>query len=268
VTAPTKRELKAARSAEKVVERAQAEGAKPLAEDVLRRFMLVFASIATAFQPGTKTEPNAASDPAKFEKYSRLAIDCAKALIAYETARPVASSLPPIEFSAQVKAEVSVAVDLSKLTAEQLIRRYRAKISGAPIDPAIDPPAAALPSPQPDAAPNLPAAIISNAPVEAEEPAEELVEIVGEPEPAPAAEPAAYAANVVGLITPEIVQRASLPRGVEEHARSLAVSQAGNQGSPHTGNPMAGQPIPDEVFRAAMRHPAMPRTSGVFDRWK
>jgi hypothetical protein len=36
----------------------------------------------------------------------------------------------------------------------------------------------------------------------------------------------------------------------------------------HTGNPMAGQPIPDEVFRAAMRHPAMPRTSGVFDRWK
>jgi hypothetical protein len=109
MTAPTKQELKAARSAEKVVERAEAD-AKPLAREVLQKFMLVFASVATAFQPGTKAEPNAASDPAKFEKYSRLAIDCAKALIAYETPRPVASSLPPIEFCAEVKTGVSVAV--------------------------------------------------------------------------------------------------------------------------------------------------------------
>src|SRR5438132_842890 len=86
-----RRQLKAGRSAEKVVERAETD-AKPLAREVLQKFMLVFASVATAYQPGTKKEPNAASDPAKFEKYSRLAIDCAKALIGYETPRPVASS--------------------------------------------------------------------------------------------------------------------------------------------------------------------------------
>ncbi len=274
-------ELKAARSAEKVVERAEAD-AKPLAREVLQKFMLVFASVATAFQPGSRKEPNAASDPAKFERYSRLAVDCAKALIAYETPRPVASPLPPIEFQASVNVTNNVAMgadfDFSRLTNEQLVHYYRARVSGASHEEII----AGMPSP--NAAPGLPAPsaescagkasmpppTVSHAPIEAGPEGEELEPIVGDPpEAAPTAEPVAYAANVVGQITPELVQRALVPPSVLEHSRSIAASEGGPQGyGAHQGNPEAGRPIdPAEMLARAMRHPAAPRTPGVFD-WR
>jgi hypothetical protein len=146
------------------------------------------------------------------------------------------------------------------MSAEQLIKRYRSRITHGPLAPDPDLPAiASPPSPQPEPVPALPAAIISNAPVEAvEETGEKLEPITGEPE---AAEPERTPppANVVTLMTPELVRRSA----------SLAASRCGNQGGPHQGNPEAGRPIdPAEGIAQAMRHPAAPRLSGTFDELK
>jgi len=73
--------------AEQVVARAEMTGRK-LAKEVLDEFMHLFAGMAASTQPlppGMPVPSGRAPDEAKFEKYARLAIQCAKDLAAYQS---------------------------------------------------------------------------------------------------------------------------------------------------------------------------------------
>ncbi len=233
---------KRAAKAECQVEAADREGGE-LAVDVRRQCMVAFRDVAEAFRPGTRRKPNKGANLGEFEKWSRLVLRACELLAPFETPKALVASPPGAIEATTVTVNTEVNLDLSTLTDEQLIARYRSRIAGGTI--AVDPEhfrAAALASPQPE--PSLPAAVVTAAPVEVEEPAEKLQLIVGEPEPSAAGERTAapvQPANVIPLITPEIVARAVAPRSsVEEYAKSIGASQAGNQSGPHTGNPMAG----------------------------
>jgi hypothetical protein len=263
--AAVKRATKTARQ----VEAAEKEG-RELAVDVLRQTLTAFRDVAEAFRPGTRRKPNKGANLAEFEKWSRLVLRACELLAPFETPKALVPPATDAIEATTVTVSTEVNVDLSTLTTEQLIARYRSRIAGGPlpIDPKHFADAAALPSPEAPG-PALPAATVTNTPIEAiEETGEKLVEITGEPLAAePAGERTAPPTNVIPLnITPEVLARASVPPGVLAHSRSIAASVAGPQSyGAHQGNPLAGQPIPDEAFRAATRHPAMPRTSGVFD---
>ena len=57
MSALDKAEIERVGDAEQVVDRARAE-TKPLARDVLQRFMLLFDSLAGHYQPGSPSNPN------------------------------------------------------------------------------------------------------------------------------------------------------------------------------------------------------------------
>jgi hypothetical protein len=80
------RDVERAREAEREVERARAED-KPLARDVLEKFMLLFASLASRYQPGATAAPNKFADNAQFRFWSERAVDAAKALAIYQSPR-------------------------------------------------------------------------------------------------------------------------------------------------------------------------------------
>ena len=73
--------------AEQVLARAEMQGRK-LAKEVLDEFMHLFAGMAAVVQPLPPSVPVPAGrqpDEAKFEKWARLAVQCAKDLAAYQS---------------------------------------------------------------------------------------------------------------------------------------------------------------------------------------
>lgn len=73
--------------AERQVEASVAAG-KKLAKEVLEEFMHLFAGMAAHHQPLTRTmmpDPNREPNPGMFEKYAKLAIDCADKLAPYQS---------------------------------------------------------------------------------------------------------------------------------------------------------------------------------------
>jgi hypothetical protein len=63
---------------------------KKLGKEVLDDFMQLFTGLAAFYQPlppGQLPGPNQSPDEAKFEKYARFAIDCAKELAGYQSPR-------------------------------------------------------------------------------------------------------------------------------------------------------------------------------------
>jgi|GEM_PF-4672607 len=267
-------DVERAQDAEREVERSRAEG-KPLARDVLEKFMLLFASLASRFQPGSVKEPNRHADDALFRLWSGRAVDCAKALAPYQSAtmRAIAVAPPPQSEQITTRRFTLRIFDkgLTTMSTEELVREYRARIAAGPVEP--DPnfkpaePSPALPAPSapsvPDAAPSVrvPEAasmpVVTGAPVElAEEPVEELV--ATEPKlPAPVAQPAA---------PPNVFRFPEAPKTVQEYADSIA-SAVGPDGRPRAVNAKAISQA--ALGRAAMpstRSAGMPRWSGVSDR--
>jgi hypothetical protein len=87
--------LEKARIAEQIV-----SGGKPekLASDVLREFMELFADIARIHQPRPAAQgTNPQENEGRFDKYARLAVECAKALAPYQspTFKSIAVTAPP-----------------------------------------------------------------------------------------------------------------------------------------------------------------------------
>ena len=84
---PNRATVQKALIAEQVVARAEMTGRK-LAKEVLDEFMHLFAGMAASTQPlppGMPVPPGRVPDEAKFEKYARLAIQCAKDLAPYQS---------------------------------------------------------------------------------------------------------------------------------------------------------------------------------------
>lgn len=90
------RELKAARDAEAAV-----NSGRKLGKEVLDEFMHLFAGMAAAYQPlppGTEAVPQGREpNEGKFEKYARLAVQCARDLAPYQspTFRAIMTAPPP-----------------------------------------------------------------------------------------------------------------------------------------------------------------------------
>ena len=84
---PNKASQERALIAQQVKARADMAGRK-LAKEVLDEFMHLFAGMAAAYQPlppGTIEQEGREPDEAKFEKWARLAIQCAKELAAFQS---------------------------------------------------------------------------------------------------------------------------------------------------------------------------------------
>jgi hypothetical protein len=183
MSAPTTAKVEAAVEA--------AKQGKPGAADVLRQHMAYFHNLAVAVAPGSMAKPNPNSDPVRFERWSQLAISCAKALIGYETPRPVAQQ-PEVTFAPSVSVNVGVSVgaddiDYERLTTEALTKLYRSKIAGEAWVPGPSDylPVGAKPADLVAPSVRVPEAVpVSNAPVEMEPvELEELEPVVSEPEP-------------------------------------------------------------------------------------
>ncbi len=84
---PNKATVEKAIIAEQVVARADMAGRK-LAKEVLDEFMHLFAGMAASHQPlpsGMPVPLGRTPNEAKFEKYARLAVQCAKDLASYQS---------------------------------------------------------------------------------------------------------------------------------------------------------------------------------------
>jgi len=102
-------DVERAQDAERELERARTEG-KPLARDVLERFMLLFAGLASRFQPGTMAAPNKHADDTQFRFWSERAVDAAKALAIYQSPRlqALAVAAPPHERERVTRIRIDV----------------------------------------------------------------------------------------------------------------------------------------------------------------
>lgn len=85
--ATIERELRQAQEAERKVEEARTSGRR-LAKDMLDDFMHKFAQVAASFQPvPANTDPpeGVTPNPNEFERWAKLAVECAKALAKYQS---------------------------------------------------------------------------------------------------------------------------------------------------------------------------------------
>lgn len=85
--------------AEQEIAEAKASGRK-MATQVLDEFMHLFAGMAAAYQPlppGTEIPAGRAPDEAQFEKYAKLAVDCARILAPFQspTFKAIVIAPPP-----------------------------------------------------------------------------------------------------------------------------------------------------------------------------
>lgn len=114
---PSKATLEKVLIAERAIVTAQAFG-KKLAKDILDDFMQLFAGMAAAYQP---LPPNVVAsegrkpDEAKFVKYGRLAIECAKELAQYQSPT----------FRAVVVAQANDLSDFDRLADTELLAQIR-----------------------------------------------------------------------------------------------------------------------------------------------
>lgn len=87
---PNKATLRRALEAEARVAEAREPGGRKLAKDVLDEFMHLFAGMAAHYQPlppGVPVPPQRQPDEDKFEKYARLTVETATALVGYQSPR-------------------------------------------------------------------------------------------------------------------------------------------------------------------------------------
>lgn len=85
--ATIERELREAQEAERKVEEARTSGRR-LAKDMLDDFMHKFAQVAASFQPVPANTPppeGVTPNPNEFERWAKLAVECAKALAKYQS---------------------------------------------------------------------------------------------------------------------------------------------------------------------------------------
>jgi hypothetical protein len=120
--------------------RAQVESAveaarrgKSGAADVLRAHMAYFHNLSVSVAPGSADKPNERADPVKFERWSRIACECAKALIGFEAPRlaPIASPVGTFE-AETIEAKPEATVDPTRLSDRELVALYRSKIASGP----------------------------------------------------------------------------------------------------------------------------------------
>jgi hypothetical protein len=122
---PNKATIERALLAERAIAEAKAN-AKPLAREVLDQFMQLFAGMAAHHQPmpaGQMAPPDRNPDETKFEKWARLAVQCAKDLAPYQSPTFRAIVVAPTPESPRGK--------ITRFTLEIFDRTGRGPIKGA-----------------------------------------------------------------------------------------------------------------------------------------